>query len=212
MKNKIPGLSSTLPARQNIFGEDVLYPRSVGPALISPFIYSQKPALNSKGVPETIEAKDDLALRRELFRLGYDGPIIKEKGLKGETLEKITMPTHTIDDHGASIELDPRQYSEYVKLGAGIGLEPRFNPFKDQTLKQTLSELVKTNFEGVIPPSRMRDETKREVIRKVITAYRKGAKAQFLMFNEKAYTAMTDAQKWRETARTNNDISAGSPR
>ncbi len=173
IKNQIPGLSSTLPAQQNIWGEDVENPRGIVSDLVSPFI-------------GTTGKKDDLTA--ELIRLGYAGSQIRQKAPDGETHLEIKMPERTLTMEHGTANLDPVQYHKYVQLSAGHGLKG-----VDKPLKEALAELVKSNYPMLTGPLKT-DQNKRVVISKMVSEYRKRAQAQMLKENPEIESKMGQSQ------------------
>lgn len=166
VRDQIPGLSTGLPARKNMFGETITLPRTIGPEAISPF-YTNK-----------VKEKD--VVLNELVRLGYDGPFAKAEPAPGESSLAITMPQRSISYGGATIPLDPHQYSQFVELAAGIGFEKsELSWAKGMTLKENLGLMIKENYPKLSPKFKT-DENKRMLIKTTINAYR--AIAQNKMF------------------------------
>jgi hypothetical protein len=126
IKDIIPGLSSSLPPRRNMFGDVVHYPPGLGPDLISPIA--------------SMEYKEDI-VTKEFVRLGISGPIVKPKMRPGQEYLRIDMPDKFISvGRGIStvpIQMTPQQYDKYVMLSAGIGLRGRI-PLKEK-LENTIT-------------------------------------------------------------------------
>lgn len=178
-KNRVPGLSSSLPARKNIWGDDVQYPPGIGFNVANPFI-------GSKMDPKDIVMK-------ELVRLGYAGPLTKTVENPADKHLSIAMPTKSIVVSGATAELSAAQYARYAELSAGKGLKGA-----EQTLKERLADNIRNDYANAIRNPKYRsDKTKKMIIKETITAYRKAAKQQILdEFPELK-------EKLRESARLN---------
>jgi hypothetical protein len=167
IKNSIPGLSETLPARLNMFGEPLLYGPGLGPDMISPIASSE----------ETTSP-----IRKEIVRLGLAGKTMSTQRNPSESDLRITMPPKVLDfgnqDFPIPIKLTHEEYNQYVKLSAGVGL--RGAP---GTLEEVLNAELKAGFNKVGKLSEQ-DQVRRVVIKKIIGEFKKGAKAQLVRDNE----------------------------
>ncbi len=163
VKNKVPWLSDTLPARQNIWGQDKQYPQAWGPDIVSPFIGTK------------MDSKDKVT--SELIRLGYIGPATNVKASPGEKWLEIGMPLKVIktgqigEPIQPSAQLDPFQYHRYVQLCAGEDLKIA----KGQTLKHALGETIRSE-----EYASAKDQAQRLYIKKTINGFRKAATGQLL--------------------------------
>jgi len=93
IKAKVPGLSSTLPARRNLWGDKILLEGGLGPDLVSPLYQST-------------DRQDPVA--DEAVRLAEAN--VKERW----GLSVVTMPPRTIE----RIELTPQEYERFVVFSA----------------------------------------------------------------------------------------------
>lgn len=161
IRNQVPGLSKDLPSKKNIFGEEMPVGTGFG-AVLSPF---SKIGDNSK---------DKVA--QELVRLGYDSNFKKDSLPEGEKHLVLDMPAKDLQIANGQVNMDSKQYSKYVELSAGIGLEN--SPYPDMTLKEALGSIIDSNYE--ILGKYKSDQNKRTIIKSTVTAYRKAAKIQML--------------------------------
>lgn len=164
VKNQIPGFSTDLPPRKNIWGDDVTHPQGFGANLVSPFIGSK------------FDAKDPVL--SELVRLGYAGPLSKVEPPDGEQHLAVNMPPRELSLGGGQVDLTPQQYARFVELSAGKGLER--GPFGKASLKETLKDLIKGNYAEIGSEKLKTDQNKRTMIKKYIQSYRNAAKIQML--------------------------------
>jgi hypothetical protein len=201
LKNQVPGFSEDLPARKNMFGEDIILPDAIGPDVISPF-YTTK------------VDKSDVVLP-ELFRLGYGGPFSKAAPAPGENHLSITMPPRELTFGGNKVILDPHQYAKYVELSGGHGLKQKITPDGTEftlgyakggfTLKETLAEVIKDDYKHELSARVKTDKNKRLLIKKYILGYRKAAAAQLL----KEYPEL--GQKLQKSIQNKTKASVNSP-
>lgn len=161
IKNQLPGYSSSLPARKNIFGEDMPVAPGFG-STISPFA-------------STKVAKDDV-VTREFMRLGYSPTFAKDDLPEGEKHLSIQYPPKEIKLSNGMVKLNSQQHAKYVELSAGVGLKN--SPYEGKTMKEALAEMIKSNYS--ILGSQATDQNKRIVIKQTMNAYKQSAKFQML--------------------------------
>lgn len=168
-KEKIPGLSSTLPARKNIWGEDVTYPAGVAEELASPLIGTK--------------ADNNDPLVNEFVRLGDTG-VIKHTLPPGEKHLTITMPHKYLQENRGVVKFSPEEYAKFVELAAGKGLKGA------PPLREKLTEMVKSDYYKRLP-----DQAKRRMLKKEIETYRQRAKGQMIMENKSIRERLMESQK-----------------
>ncbi len=155
LKNQVPGLSATLPLHKDLFDNPQQLPSPYRGGVL-PVLFGFRPA-------------KEKALFNEFERLGYlKDP--SDEPPEGETYLRITRPSKTIGDFGATYKLDPYQYDQLVTFAAGKGLGENI-----PTLEQKLTELVKS------PEYRNKntsDEKRRLMIVKNVNVYRQIAVAK----------------------------------
>jgi hypothetical protein len=180
-KNMIPGLSDELPPLRNLFGEVI--PLEPGVAIDD---YSPIASMGSKPDP----------VWDEFVRLRLAGGLFKAELLPGQKDLTVSMPSKTPMLGNVPIELDDKQYDQFVQLSAGIGLKPENNPSGSKlTLKQYLErEITK----GYPEASAKNDDGKRIWISSVVQAYRKAALGQLLEDNKDLHDQREAAQKAME--------------
>jgi hypothetical protein len=154
IKNTIPGLSSDLPPRRNIWGETVLYETGLGPDIVSPIKMSQ--------------AKSDTVVEDEIVRLGIAGPMRDVEAPPGEKFLKVKMPDRYIERGGAKVKLNHEEYDRLVQLSAGKELRAAGGVLLRDNLKEMIQNFTKEES----------DEMRRVMIKERISVYRKAAKAQ----------------------------------
>ncbi len=219
IRNRVPGLSDNLPANQNIFGDDVTYKLGLGSDVINPFISTD---FNSKDVT-----------MNEIIRLGYAGHLGSPTAPGGATYLRIGMPERylTIGNPGVTVDLTPEQYYRYVKLSAGKGIDKNgvaeslehldkyaVNPsvprawiknLAGKTLKQSLDELIKSNYSHFgtaklsFPEKFKTDEFKRGQIKLMVDVYRSVAQAQMFVDDpqmaDRAAQGLSDKLKLKDS-------------
>lgn len=163
-KNQIPGLSNTLPARKNIFGEDMPVVPGFG-SILNPFASAS-------------QNKNDVVMQ-ELIELGYSPTFIQEDNLpEGESHLKIDYPPRQIKMGNGIVNLTVEQHAKYVELSAGVGLKEDYKPYPGKTLKEAMAEVIKSNY--AVLGSQITDQNRRTVLKSIITGYRNAARAQML--------------------------------
>ena len=186
LRNQVPGYSSELPNDQNIWGEDILYPKGVGGGTINPFFGSK------------FDGKDPVV--NELVRLGYAGPVYKNPAPEGQSWMSLGMPPKTLVAANGTVDLNSKQYYEFVKLSAGVGIDPRL--WKAPTLKEKLHEIITSNYKGYLTGANLTDQNKRTVLLKYVNAYRFVAKAQMELNHPDIAAKLGKARAEWERART----------
>jgi len=182
-KNTIPGWSSSLPAATNVFGEEKVYYTGFGDSNTSPLL-ANKPDEMSKFVSG------------ELLKLGMDNPLVNADPKKGETFLTVDNPSRIIRKGGVSTPLNPAQYEKYKRLAGGLGLKE--SPFGGMNLKEALNEQFKNDF-PLIEGSKS-DEMKRIVVKKIFSAFRKAAAAQFFEEDDNIYEKVQQNAENRSNA------------
>jgi hypothetical protein len=180
-KNKVPGLSKDLPPKLNIFGEEETYENvwsSVGESKAS-----SDPVVN------------------ELDRLGVWSKLGTETLSSEETLALSNPPRH-IAIGGQTIQLSPKQYHEYAKLCAGIGLKGAPG---GKTFKEYLTDQIERGYPGL--PSRLRnnDEDRKLLIKRVWSSYKGAAKAQFIQSNDQLKDQIRSLGKLEQAIKTSTE-------
>ena len=151
----IPGLSDTLPPVRNIWGEPVEFHAGTANGHYDPFYLTK-------------DSKDPIM--KEIERLGGAGLANAKNFKEGEKHLTIGMPVKSITipgTGGKAINLTGEQYSRYVELSAGVGLD-------GPTLRQELNEFVKNK------PSYLSDADAIKEINTIINYFRKEARAVLL--------------------------------
>lgn len=162
IKDSIPGLSSTLPAYRNIFGDEIHIPSPLGVDGVTAFFGSEP------------KGKNDTVLK-EMVRLGYYGPLKSKEAPAGEGYLSINLPPKSITLGNGIADLDPKQYDRYVQLSAGIGLKDT-DGSSVNTLREALSEAI-ANYGDFGATT---DQQKRMVLKGTINLYRKMAAQQLV--------------------------------
>lgn len=174
VKARTPGFSSSLPPQLNLFGEEVHYDPGVGPDIVSPIAYSQQ--------------KNDPVIK-EIARLQLASPILREETRPGEFDLRLTMPPRILSYKNATVELDPKEYHQFVKYAAGIGLGDGV-----PTLRDSLAELIRTpEYKSAS------DQVKRaKVFQKIQGKYRGAAVKKMLGSSESLQTKLIEYKKAEE--------------
>lgn len=181
--NESLGRGGDLPDALNMWGKEIYYPKGWGSDLISPI--------------STTRA-DKSPIAKEIIRLGLtQGP---DKPIMGQNKDLIiTMPQRVLQFGSGiskiSVQLSPKEYHDYVKLSAGIGLQD-LPPLYD-----FLNDQAKKGFPAAEELSRS-DNGRRTFITTTINKYRNAAKAHLLNTNRavmekfiNAKTAIPDLYK-----------------
>lgn len=151
---RVPGYSSTLPAKMNLWAEPIKLSGGLGPDLFSP-IYTKTPEL--KPVSEEMQ--------RLQISVGMPG-----KWIFGKPMGKDPLTEPSAKD---GVPLEPKEYEQYVKLAAGRGLGSRMPLLKDALQKLIESDTYKRQSEGL-------DGGKAMLIKDRINAYRNAAQAKLI--------------------------------
>lgn len=162
LRNTVPGLSRDLPAKRNIFGEEMPLLTGMG-AVLSPFATTKNVA-NDK-------------VFNELVDLGYNSNVAKNDLPEGEKHLVIDYPQKHIVLANGKVNLDAKQHSRYVELAGGIGLKKA--PLQGKTLKEALGFIIESNY-GYDSKKEVKDQVKRVKIKQIIDAYRTAAKFQMM--------------------------------
>lgn len=153
IKNTVPGWSQSLPARRSwITGEPIIYPRGVGADLMSPV----GDAMGSMMPFAQSEDKQDPVLD-ELARLG--------EGFGGN-------PLRSMD----GVDLTPEQYEMFLELHGKVRA-----PGTKRTMYQELERLFQSpTYDTTAPVGDPEIDIRIKRVRRVISAYRRLAKAELL--------------------------------
>lgn len=126
---RTPGLSSTLPADMNTWGETRIFEGGLGPDFVSPMWtkdqkYDRKAIASIPGMPEKAYTINDFVG----MQVGYDiteetlAKFINVVGINGE-LERLAMPFSDVGSTLQGAKLTPREESDYKYLqGKGVSL------------------------------------------------------------------------------------------
>ncbi len=159
----LPGGGKDMPEAMNVWGETIHYDPGWGPDIASPI---------------TTSKEDKSPIAKEIIRLGMTQGQIKPILKVGERDLLITMPPRVIQEKigpaRVSIKLSPKEYAEFVKMSAGIGLDG-FEP-----LKQYLNDQAKNGYPDA-PGNTDSDHTRRLFIAKTVQKYRDAAQKQLKM-------------------------------
>lgn len=164
IRNTIPFMSDSLPPKRNIFGE------------VRTFL----PFVNDPDELGAIDNQGKDAISKEIQRLNMTGPSLINNDPKLEFL-KIDMPQKfikkTFGGLSVSVKLNAEEYDKLVQLSAGIGLTN--SPFPGQTLREVLNAEVSNDY-PLLGDSPRTDESKRLLIKEIVSAFRKGAREEFI--------------------------------
>jgi len=167
------GWSESLPVRLNIEAQPVIYPPGWGPDIISSVATTK-----TKSSPWVDEA----------VRLGIAGPLVDPEPKPGESHLMLKMPDREVSRRVGMLEVKhaftPEEYNKYVTLSAGVGLDRKFNPFRNKTMAEALNEQVENDYPLIRHKKNKTDQVKRILINAIINAYRDGAKAQMQVTND----------------------------
>ena len=147
---RVPGYSSTLPARLNLWAEPVTLRGGLGPDIASP-IYTKTPEL--KPVSEEMV--------KQGVSVGMPG-----KWIFGKPMGKDPLNEPSVKD---GVPLEPAEYEKFVKLAAGHGLGSRM-----PLLKDALGALIKSDTYQRMSDGP--DGVKAQLIRDRIYMYREAAR------------------------------------
>jgi len=166
LRDTIPGMSDSLPAKRNLWGEKAEFV----PLLTNP---DEDGPLQSSG-------KDD-AIQKEIRRFNMVGEGLLAQEPDTEMLKIDMPPRHLRRSEGGlseTVKLNPHQYDKFVELSAGHGLE--IGPFAGITLREYLNEQVKNDYPDLdgLPKT---DEAKKLHIKDIISQYRSSAREQLLL-------------------------------
>ena len=187
-KNKIPGLSTDLPAQRNIWGDVLHIPDGIGPDAISPFATSDGKGLKLK---ETLEAMDDY----------YETHKNTNFGLYKLNIE---LPTKVIPNALASsipYEMTPKEKEVYTIMAAGI------DPFSGKpyfpekgTLRTVVEKAIKTYIDPTKPIAAQDPTNYAKAVAEIqgtITAYRNLANKKIMDYGNVGSKMGEAAQKFR---------------
>jgi hypothetical protein len=148
--SRVPGFSSTVRPRMNLWGEPIVLAGGLGPDLVSP-LYTKSAA------PQPVSD--------EMVRQGVSISM-PARSIDGRApAERDPLREPRASD---GVPLLDEEYDQYVKLAAGHGLAPGL-----PTLKEALGTLIASP--GYEALSNGPDGTKAQAIRKIITKYRNAA-------------------------------------
>jgi hypothetical protein len=152
---RIPGLSSQLDAKLNLWAEPVQYSGGVGPDWASP-LYTKTPGV--KPVSE------------EMQRLGVSVgmPARWVFGSRPAQTDPLAVPSAT-----DGVPLEPAEYTKYVRLAAGHGLAPNLPLLKDALTTLMASDRYKMLTDGP-------DGSKAMVVKDLIYKYRAAAQQKLI--------------------------------
>lgn len=151
--NRVPGWSTSVKARHNLWGEPIMLEGGVGPDLISPlYTKSIKPNPASE----------------EMQRLKLDIPMPASVIYGAASKDPLREPRP-----GDGIPLENDEHVKYIKLAAGHDLAPGL-----PTLKQAIEGLIKTP--DYQKQSDGPDGGKAWAIRKIVHGYRQAAQGKLL--------------------------------
>ena len=185
IKEGIPGLGSKAEPRLNIWGDPIPSSKvTLGPEFISLFDMGE------------IKANDTVT--EEMIRLGYFGRV-KKQAPDGEDYLNVSMPGRSFSIYGESVDLDNKEYNEYVRYSAGIGLRDDI-----PTLKESLKEQIDNDY-PLLNEENKTDEAKRFVIKKIISQYREAAKKKLVSENENVETKYRKASDLKKKAITRDE-------
>jgi len=181
IKNKvmgnIPGLSSTLPPKRNMFGDEIEIPGPINPISIT-------------------KKKNDPVIDR-MVELGMNSVLRNKEPLPGETHLVVDMPQKFVKKRFAgkdvTIRLDADQYDRFVMLSAGKDLKS-----VNQTLKQALASEMKTK--QLTNALGGTEESERLAFKKIISQYRKLARQQLLSEDKTIFDEMMEESANRRDA------------
>jgi hypothetical protein len=151
---RVPGWSSSLPARLNLWAEPIKYTGGLGPDIASP-IYTR--SADTKPVSEEMV--------RQGVSVGMPGKWVFG-GRPGQSDPLAEART------GHGVPLEPEEYAQYVKLAAGHGLG-RLPLLKDKLAGLIASDTYKRQTDG-------QDGGKALLIKDIIGRYRAAAQAKLI--------------------------------
>jgi hypothetical protein len=178
IKSKIPGLSETLPARRDVWGQLIEHASGLGAAYdtLSPFATRQP---------------TDSPIDREIQRLGAN----------------INLPeARTSFPGGAIVNLqnDPKLYSRYVELAGNGYKDPAYG---NLGAKDLLNQVVSGNH-WLSPIYNMKNDdpgagvnSKADMIKSIMNQYRDGAKRQLLDESPALQQEVTERNQQRQSLR-----------
>jgi len=146
---RVPGYSSTLPAKMNLWAEPIMLRGGLGPDMASP-IYTKTPDLKPVS-DEMVKQGVSVGMPRKWIW----GPQVGQDPLR-EPSTKDGVP------------LKPDEYDKFVKLAAGHGLGSRMPLLKDTLQKLIASDVYQRQSDGP-------DGGKAKLIRERIYTYRAAA-------------------------------------
>jgi hypothetical protein len=165
-KNAYPFLSSDLVPYRNMWGDTVEYSLPLtGPNNTSPIAYTRS---------------KDRSVENEVVRLGMSNPFFKDDKPEGDKFLTLQMPRKSLQDEGIIVDLNPKQYDDYVRLSAGdyqplaeAGLmsNEKADKYSRGNLRQEMAKLIASPTYQKLP-----DKYKKEDIRQMVKEYRADAK------------------------------------
>lgn len=159
IKDTIPGLSSTLPPKRDMFGD------------VKTFVAFRDNPDNEGPFDDNAPKKDPI--KDEIRRL--NSMSADNNHLKIDMPEKYMRKT--LGGESVSVKFTPEEYDRYVQLSAGIDLQN--SPFEGMTLRDALNEQVVNDYPA-LDGAPKNDETKMLILKEIVSAYRKAAKEQLL--------------------------------
>ena len=147
---RVPGWSSSLPAKMNLWAEPIRLQGGLGPDLASP-IYTKTPGL--KPVSEEMVRQGVSVAMPAKWVFGKRPP-------QGDPLAEPTA--------GHGVPLEPAEYAQYVRLAAGHGLASGLPLLKDRLMTLIASDAYQRETDGP-------DGGKALLLKDVIYKYRRAA-------------------------------------
>jgi hypothetical protein len=186
MLSRIPGLSSQVPPRLNLWGEPITLEGGLGPDLVSP-LYTKSAA------PQPVSD--------EMVRQGI-AVSMPARAIDGRApSERDPLREPRASD---GVPLTDEEYQTYVKLAAGHGLAPGMPPLKD-----ALATLIASP--GYARLTDGPDGTKARMIRSLITDYRSAAQKRLIAESRELQAQIVKKRRGQARALTGPGQPAAAP-